>query len=105
MPINKATGYVDSSGAMHASIEEAQLAELKHTLGDFASVSEDEAMREEIAIFIQRRADAILAILTTGPRSRPRTRRAAATSNPRRAARRAATADSGLTAQLAEQHG
>ena len=106
MPITKQQGYVDSNGAMHATVEEAQLAELKNLLhDDFASVDNDQA-REDIALFIQRRADAILGILTTGPRTRVKARKTVGTTNPRRAARRVVQGDNnGLTAQLAEQHG
>lgn len=91
MPITKSTGYLDSQGVMHASIEAAQVAELQHLLSDFMSI-QDEPMRHEIALFIQRNREPLLAILTTGPRSRPRARKAAGTTNPRRAIKRVTVA-------------
>lgn len=88
MPITRKVeaSFYDSTGQRHASIEEAQLAELQHLLSDFASVT-DPHVHREIALFIQRQSDTLLAILTTGPRSRPATRKRAGTTNPRRATR------------------
>lgn len=83
MPITKTTGFKDSAGVVHATVEEAKA----HELMALARRSDccKEAPVEDMASFIMDNADDILAILTTGPTSRPSTRKRAGTTSPKRA--------------------
>ncbi len=93
MGITKSTGYLDSAGVMHSSVKEAQRAELMKVFDiDVAANSNTDPRAriwnaEDIADKLLANADAILAILTTGPRTRTKARKVAGTTNPRRAAR------------------
>lgn len=96
MPITRTQGYADSSGVVHGTLEAAQQAEMVKLLGMTDGTSSayipadksDECLGLMAADLIRSR-DALLAILTTGPRTRPKARKAAGTTNPRRAAKRA----------------
>ena len=96
MPITKATGYKASDGVVYATVEDAQVSEMKAVLkpmaervfsDDSASIQLDHMAKELLA-----NRDLLIAILTTGPRSRPGRRKAAGTTAPRRAAKRATQA-------------
>lgn len=103
MAITKTAGYASSDGVVHASLFEAQCAEMLALLktidgtgmiypapGSSLEVNATpEAIFERIADDLVNHSDAILAILTTGPRSRPKARKAGGTTNPKRAARKA----------------
>ncbi len=89
----KTTGYL-ANGVLYATLAQAQVAEmlavLKQTDG---SGDMTDAMLERMAVdLVNGQRDALLAILTTGPTSRPGARRKAGTSNPKRAAAKAAKA-------------
>jgi hypothetical protein len=84
MAITKAVGFKASDGVVYATVEEAQRAEL-----EVLFQANDPWQTEEVAKAIVQHSDAVLAILTTGPRTRPKARKAAGTTNPKRAAKRA----------------
>lgn len=94
MPIAKTTGYRDSAGELHATVEEAQRAELIALLntvdgtGLFVKDDADKAIALMAEDLVKHR-DELLTILTLTPTSRPKARKSAGTSNPRRAAKRA----------------
>jgi hypothetical protein len=75
--------YPDSTGALHRTVEEWQAAELLHLAEEGGSQHAD-----LFANLVLNHADKVLAILTTGPRSRPSRRKVAGTTNPKKAARR-----------------
>lgn len=98
MPITKTKGYLDSTGVMHATVEGAQFAEMRAlfaVLNGSGSV-DDKVIKDIVADLLQPNHVArLLSILTTGPRSRPKARKAAGTTSPKRALRagRARTAE------------
>jgi len=98
MAIKKATAFTASDGSLCSTLEEAQKHEL--TAIALAAVkrervpsSDDAATDQEcdravlIGAIIYDQRDAILDILTTGPRSRPGARKVKGTTAPRRAAK------------------
>lgn len=92
MPIQKTTGYADSAGNLHATVELAQVAELKTLLATIdGSGMIEEVNRDRVIVTMAydlvAHRDELLAILTTGPRSKPKARKAPGTTNPKRAAR------------------
>lgn len=86
MPITKSKGYLDSKGVLHATIGDAQRAEL---LTLFASEHDAEFKwtAHELAEYIVRDAvsETLLALLTLTPRSKPKARKQAGTTSPKRA--------------------
>jgi hypothetical protein len=104
--LTKTTGYLDSDGCMHATVEAAQKAELNLLLGVHVHNTAEAA---DVADAILANADAIIAILTTGPRSKAKTRKAPGTTNPRRAMKRQrateAEAQAGFTAMREAANG
>jgi hypothetical protein len=80
--LTKTTGYLDSAGNMHATVEAAQKAELYLLLGTHVHNTAEAA---DVADAILANADAIIAILTTGPRSKAKARKTPGTTNPTRA--------------------
>lgn len=91
MPITKTTGYADSNGTVHCSLALAQKAELLMLLKttDGSGRMPDGPGLDEMAADLIAHKDDLLAILTTGPRTRAKARKAPGTTNPRRAAKRA----------------
>lgn len=81
MPLTRAKErpFVDSNGGLHVNADDAQRAELGILLGE-------DAGPEFILALIKHRSE-VVAILTTGPRSRPKARKAAGTTSPKRALR------------------
>lgn len=98
MPITRKVeaSYYASDGSRYATVHEAQVAELVQLLNKTdgsayisTNITGSAASAVEIlAKGILEEADAYLAILTTGPRSRPKARRVAGTTSPKRAARK-----------------
>lgn len=104
MPIKKATAFTASDGSMHATVEEAQRHELRaflNTVDGTAGV--DEKWLDAIASDLVDQRDAILDILTTGPRSRPSTRKQKGTTMPKRAAKAATPASSDVIEKRVER--
>lgn len=89
--ITKTTGYKASDGQVYATVEEAQRAELEAIIDPVLANNDNVHQPRAIINTLFERADDIVAILTTGPRSRPKTRKAAGTTAPKRARARAAT--------------
>lgn len=96
MAIRKVTAFEASDGSPCKTLEEAQRHELAlvwmahATLADDATEVEKDRERKlavDFAHLVQGNADAVLEILTTGPRSRPSTRARKGTTNPKRAAK------------------
>src|SRR6187549_730693 len=97
MPITKATGYRDSNGVIHATAEEAQKAELSSLLKPIlgrvwdlqtaGGVDNGVQYLSSLADELLNASDILITILTTGPRSRPTSRKRAGTTNPKRATR------------------
>lgn len=96
MPIKKSTAFTASDGSLCATLEEAQRHELavlwmaSADLADVATEAQKDAERKlavDFAHLVHDNADAILDILTTGPRSRPAARKSKGTTNPKRAAK------------------
>ncbi len=100
MPTVKAVkAWQDSAGRLHATVEEWQQAELQKLLGvtngsglvadkgEAAEYTSEDVFKELSKGLLQER-EALLAILTTGPRARPKARKAVGTTQPKRAARR-----------------
>jgi hypothetical protein len=103
MAITKAVGFKASDGVVYATIEEAQKAELEKLLNPMTErcfATGGVFCTRTLAGELLTNADAILSILTTGPRTRPKARKAAGTTNPKRAAKRATPeqAQAGFTA-------
>ena len=69
--ITKTTGYQSTDGVFHATIEEAQEAELICLFKDIGAI---EWPIDEISRHIIERSDAIIDILTMTPKSRPKAR-------------------------------
>lgn len=92
--ITKTKGYLDSNGVIHATVEEAQGAEMVALLGPMlerAKEGSNGTLRVELLTGeLLAQSEALLAILTIGPTSRPKARKAKGTTNPKRAARKAA---------------
>ena len=100
MPTVKAVkAWLDSDGTLHATIEGWQQAELVRLLGTtdgsggIANEGETQMnscaeVFETMATDLLKNREALLAILTTGPRARPKARKAVGTTQPRRAAKR-----------------
>lgn len=76
MPINKATGYVTSDGAMCATLEEAQARELGNLFAEQGHPLIDALLSKR---------NEVLDILAMTPRSKPKARKQAGTTNPKRA--------------------
>lgn len=91
MPITKTAGFKASDGVVYATVEEAQASELfallKQTDGSAGVELANLKMLAQDLVTDGR--DALLAILTTGPRSRPKARRTPGTTAPKRAVKRA----------------
>jgi hypothetical protein len=101
MAITKAVGFKASDGVVYATVEEAQAAELRAIFGHSNIVrNEDMSDSDVFAQAVLKNVDAVLAALTIGPRTRPKARKAAGTTNPKRAAKRATPeqAQAGFTA-------
>lgn len=95
MPITKTTGYKASDGQVYATVEEAQRAEVRSLLVHYTDIIGSNVSHggdESIIKWVFDHSALLLEILTTGPRSRPSTRKKAGTTAPRRARARAATA-------------
>lgn len=92
MPINKATGYLISDGTMCATLEEAQIKELRALLDtiDGSGATGAKAL-DLIASDLVNHTSELLDILAMTPRSKTKARKVAGTTNPKRAARKAAT--------------
>lgn len=88
MPIIATRAYKASNGVVYASIEEAQKAELER-LFEKESDGAPTYVSWEIAEKLLKEAETVLAILTTGPRARPKARKSPGTSNPKQAVKRA----------------
>jgi hypothetical protein len=101
MPIKKATAFTASDGSMHASVEAAQRKELELIFN--APLAENDADHQLQAIIntVFAKADDIIAVLTTGPRSRPGARKSKGTVNPKRAARATAAQVAAVAAGVA----
>lgn len=78
--------WPDRDGTLHATIEEWQAHEMRTQikLSNGASLMNDEQIARLAADLIDGR-DAVIAILTTGPKSRPGARKKAGTTQPKRA--------------------
>jgi hypothetical protein len=87
MAIHKVTGFAASDGTLHTTVEGARRAEL-HAIFDDAVIGVTPDTTDAIVDHIIKEQDAILDVLTTGPRSRPKARRVAGTTAPQKAARR-----------------
>lgn len=83
MPLTRAKErpFVDSNGGLHVNADDAQRAELGILFGEDA-----EPGNPLIDALIKHRNE-VIAILTTGPRFRPKARKAAGTTSPKRALR------------------
>lgn len=76
--ITKTQGYADSGGKVHATLGDAQRAELMILIGSDDSLDQGNNSVEQqdmLATWIMRVQDRIIDILTTGPRSRPAARK------------------------------
>lgn len=91
MAIRKSTAFTASDGSLCATLEEAQRHELALLVVNQAKLVDDAVRQQavEFSHFVQANSEAVLDILTTGPRSRPAARKSKGTNNPRRAARAA----------------
>lgn len=88
MAITKATGFKAGDGVIYADIRQAQAAEFRVLLDEVdGSALVPENALTMLANDLPNHADAVLAILTTGPTSRPKARKKGGTTNPKRAAR------------------
>jgi hypothetical protein len=94
----KITAWQDSSGALHTCIEAWQQAEMLTVLNetDGSAMVSAEHLKMLANDLVGSQRDAVLAILTTGPRTRAKARKAAGTTNPRRAARTQAKLATGV---------
>jgi hypothetical protein len=94
----KITAWQDSSGVLHASIESWRVAEVRGVLSvtDGSGGIPNDMLDKLAADLATTQAEALLAILTTGPRTRAKARKAAGTTNPRRAARMQAKLATGV---------
>lgn len=84
--------WPDSAGGLHKTVEEWRQVELELLLQPSVGFNGLPEMHKSAAQAIIDNTDAILAILTTGPTSRPGARKKAGTTQPRRAAKKAAPA-------------
>ena len=102
MSIQAAKGYRTSDGVLHATVEEAQRAEIDGLLRPVlrGAIERELAVdRDVAALFLSgaltesllANAERVVGALTIGPRSRPKARKAAGTTKPVRAARRGGT--------------
>lgn len=94
MAIKRTTAFVASDGTLFSTIEEVrkrelQLLALTHKEKTGCDVTDGGS--HLLVSWIVENADAILDILTTGPRSRPAARKKAGTTAPKRAVGRRAT--------------
>jgi len=103
MAITKTAGYADSKGVVYSTLEAAQVAEMLNlllTINGTGDISDYNSQGEQVDGLAMKlincmagdlvvHTNELLAILTTGPRTRPKARKAAGTTNPRRAAKRA----------------
>jgi hypothetical protein len=87
MPIKKATAFTASDGSMHASVEAAQRKELELIFNPPLAENDADHQLQAIINTVFAEADDIIAVLTTGPRSRPGARKSKGTVNPKRAAK------------------
>jgi hypothetical protein len=101
--ITKQTGYASSDGVLHATVEEAQEAEMLRVLNQTnGSAGLDPKVLEMLAAdLVGTQFEALLDILTTSPRSRPKARKSAGTTSPRRAARKASSPPDKATTEQA----
>lgn len=96
--IAKTTGYKTSDGVVCATLEEAQRHELVHVFSALdnaefpGGVKEAGEVPKAIADLLLKQTDVVLAILALTPRSKPKARKVAGTTNPRRAAKAATPA-------------
>lgn len=95
MPSNPSTlapvkAWPDRNGTLHRSIEGWRVAELRALLAetDGSSGIDTKWLDMLAADLANGQYDALVAILTTGPRSRPKTRKQAGTTDPKRATAR-----------------
>lgn len=86
--------WPDRTGVLHPTIDQWRVAELKALLyeTDGSAGVEPKYLDMIAADLVNSQAESLLRVLTTGPRSRPKARRVAGTTNPKRAARRATPA-------------
>src|SRR5690242_8177928 len=92
MPVTPIKAWPDSRGTLHPTIGTWRVAEMYHLLATMNGSGQiqgegvnTEKILTDMADDLVQHGDAILAILTTGPRSRPSRRKAGGTTNPRRA--------------------
>lgn len=97
--ITKTQGYADSRGVVHSTLLQAQVAEMRALLdeidGSGCMPPDPEGGcqgLDRMAADLVGHSDELLAILTSGPRARPGRRKAAGTTQPKRAAKRASAA-------------
>lgn len=106
--------WQDSEGKLHATVEGWQSAELKKLLGTTNGTGciankgqvmpyDTDEIFTMMATDLLKQREELLAILTMGPRARPKARKAAGTTQPKRAGRRIVTLASALAS--AESNG
>jgi hypothetical protein len=98
--------WIAGDGTLYPTAELACQRDLFNMFSEGYPGQTSESISALVALLVNN-ADLVVAALTSGPRSRPKARKAAGTTNPRRAARRATPvqATAGFTAmrQAAEQ--
>lgn len=87
MPIIAARGFRASNGSIYETLEEAQRVELASLLDRAFEARHGikELNYSALADELLAKSDELLAILTLGPKSRPKARKQAGTTNPKRA--------------------
>lgn len=86
MPIKKTVGYASSDGVVHATVEGAQKAELIKLFSPEGQGPSDSVWNaERLAEHALANVDKLVDVLTTGPKSRPKARKAVGTTAPKRA--------------------
>jgi len=95
MPITRKLepSFYDSAGVRHATNQDAQRAELLRILQPSVGHNGFENVGESAVQAVLENATDIVSILTTGPRSRPKARKAPGTTAPKRAARQRVPAE------------
>lgn len=90
--IAKTQGYSTSDGKLCATLEEAQRQEVELLAISDEKLTGEGKASEEVAAFVMRNVEALIAILAMTPRSKLKARKVAGTTNPKRAARKTASA-------------
>lgn len=91
MKIQKHTGFCLGEGdkaKFYPTVEAAQRAALSALIGEVASIPLSDGSAECLAADLLKSSNDLLDILTLSPRSKPKARKVAGTTNPQRAARR-----------------